>query len=280
MGTPQGARTTVGRDLGLEQAIGAAGGVGALARALGLTQPAVSLWKRIPAERVVAVEAATGVSRSALRPDLYPAMTQSPLSNADVIDRVAPEDRARAEAYALLGALVWRAPDAEALRIVAGLKGDDSPFGMARIALAAAAEEADPAAIANDFFALFIGVGRGEFLPYASYYLTGFLHERPLAEVRADLVRLGLAREERIGEPEDHVAILFDVMRALIPGEVEPGEDDAPDATAFFQKHLRPWAERFFADLETTPTCGFYRAVGRAGRLFMEIEEEAMRLPA
>ena len=59
------------RDEGLDEAIRVAGGVGALARKIGISQPSVSNWARIPAERVLSVEAATGVSRTILRPDLY-----------------------------------------------------------------------------------------------------------------------------------------------------------------------------------------------------------------
>ena len=62
------------RDTALANAIEAAGGVAALAAAIGVTSQAISQWRRVPAERVIAVEAATSgkVSRRDLRPDLYP----------------------------------------------------------------------------------------------------------------------------------------------------------------------------------------------------------------
>ena len=41
---------------------------------------------------------------------------------------------------------------------------------------------------------LFIGVGRGELLPFASVYMTGFLNEKPLATLRNDMVTLGVER--------------------------------------------------------------------------------------
>ena len=264
---------TLGRDAGLEQAIERAGGVAALARHVGVSQPAISSWKRVPAERVISVEQATGIARGTLRPDLYPDGN----SERILAPMLSPEDEARILAYRMLGALIWRAPDTATLEAVAALRGDNSEFGMARLALADAAAAEDAESLGRRYFALFIGVGRGEFLPYASYYLTGFLHERPLADVRADLARLGLAREERIGEPEDHAAILFDVMAGLIAGEHEA---EGLDADTFFQRHIAPWAGRFFADLELTGTCPFYAQVGRAGRLFLEIETEALRLPA
>src|SRR5436305_482619 len=117
------------RDQGLDQAIRAAGGVGALARKIGISQPSVSNWSHVPAERVVPVEEATGISRQILRPDLYAASSRE-------VDEV---DAARAQEYALLSALLARAPDAALLGRLARLRGDASPLGMAHVALAAAA---------------------------------------------------------------------------------------------------------------------------------------------
>jgi TorA maturation chaperone TorD len=256
------------RDPGLDKAIEAAGGVRALARALGVSQPAVSAWKKVPPERVAAVEAATGVLRAELRPDLF--------GEAAAVD-IAPEDAARAEEYALLGALIWRAPTADLLTRLASLRGDASELGAAHHMLADAARNADAEKVGREFFDLFIGVGRSEIMPYGSYYRTGFLNERPLAEVRADMEKLGLAREDRVGEPEDHIAILFDVMRGLIAGDFAAA---GVDEQAFFARHIKPWAVRMFADLETSETSAFYRAVGAAGRIFMDIEAGAMALAA
>lgn len=262
------------RDQALERAIEAAGGVRALARAVGVSQPAISTWKRVPADRVLSVEALTGVSRGELRPDLYP---QEPIiveAAAPAIDEI---DAARAEEFELIGALLWRAPTAETLAALRGLRGDASPLGMAHFALAEAAAEASPEQVRDEFFQLFIGVGRGELLPYASYYLTGFLHERPLALVREDMGKLGLARAERVGEPEDHIAVLMDIEAKLIRGEVA---GEGVDEVSFFARHIRPWADRFFADLETAEAARFYRAVGRVGSLYISIETQAASLPA
>lgn len=261
------------RDTGLERAIDTAGGVRALARALGVSQPAISNWKRVPADRVVAVESATGIARAVLRPDLYagePIMVTQPQAEID------PIDAARADTYELIGALLWRTPDASALAEVARLQGNASPLGVARFALAEAAAEATPEAVRDEYFSLFIGVGRGDLLPYASYYLTGFLNERPLVAVRDEMVRLGLTRAERASEPEDHVAVLFDVMAGLIRGDYAA---DGLDDQIFFERHLKPWAARFFADLETAESAHFYKPLGRLGGLFFDIEAEAYGLP-
>ncbi len=273
-GLAKGMRTQgMARDSGLNQAIEAAGGVGALARALGISQPSVSSWTRVPSDRVVAVEGATGVSRSALRPDLY-AEGQQGLQAEAAAD---PIDVARAEEYALLSHLLLSPPSAETIGQLAGLRGDASAIGMAHVALAAAAAEADVAAVQSEYFALFIGLGRGELLPYGSYYLTGFLHERPLARVREDLLALGIERAEGISEPEDHVGILLEIMSGLASRRL--GGDEAAERR-FFERHLKPWAARFFADLEAAQGARFYRAVGQLGRAFMDIEAEAFALAA
>jgi TorA maturation chaperone TorD len=258
------------RDQGLEQAIRTAGGVRELSRLLGISQPAVSNWKRVPADRILQVEAVTGVPRAVIRPDLY----ENPFMEAPDLD---PIERARADEYALLSMLLWRAPSQDLLGRLAGLKGDASPLGMAHLQLGIAAAASRPRELDSDYFRLFIGLGRGELLPYGSYYLTGFLHERPLAKVRDDLIRLGVERAEDAREPEDHIAMLCEVMSGIIAGSFA---SDAVDDKAFFDRHLKPWAGRFFADLETAASTDFYKASGALGRVFMEIEAEAQVLPA
>ncbi|HEY4773413.1 MAG TPA: Cro/CI family transcriptional regulator, partial [Xanthobacteraceae bacterium] len=174
------------RDMGLSEAIRAAGGVRALAEKIGISQPSVSNWARVPAERVAAVEAATGIGRAVLRPDLF---AQPDVTRDDV-------DDVRAQEYALLSALLARAPDGELLRRLASLRGDASPLGLAHAALAEAAKAARADAVEREFFNLFIGIGRGELMPYGSYYLTGFVYERPLARLRGDLAALGIESVE------------------------------------------------------------------------------------
>jgi TorA maturation chaperone TorD len=255
------------RDQGLDEAIRAAGGVTALARRIGVAQPSVSNWNRIPAERVLSVEAATGVARTVLRPDLFGSEMHTP-------DEV---DAAREREYALLATLLARSPDTTLLDQLARMRGDASPLGLAHVALGEAAARLDSERVGREYFELFVGVGRGELLPYASYYLTGFLHGRPLAHVRQDLRRLGLEREKGQSEPEDHAAILCEVMALLAGGEIEapPGAD-----RDFFQTHMTPWIRRFFADLEIAEAADFYRRVGALGRTFVEIETEAFALPS
>lgn len=256
------------RDQGLERAIGAAGGVNALARALGVSQPSVSNWERVPAERVLAVETLTGVSRSELRPDLYPA--EAPKRDVD------PLEAARATEYRLLSRLMIEAPASDLLTRLARITGDASPLGMAHVRLAAAASETDAAKASRAFFDLFIGVGRGEFLPYGSWYMTGFLHDKPLARLREDLARLGVVVRGERREPEDHIASVLDVMAAYATGEL--GDEPAPSEAEFFARHVEPWAARFFSELELSETSPFFGAVGHLGRVFLEIERRAFAL--
>ena len=253
------------RDAGLERAIGAAGGVAELARKIGIAQPSVSNWNRVPAQRVIAVEAVTGVSRKLLRPDLY----SEPVMVGDAVD---PIDAARAREYTLLAHLLWSAPSAVLLEQIAQLKGDATPLGRAHATLADAASVAVASEVEREYFDLFVGLGRGELLPYASYYLTGFLNERPLSRLRQDLAALGIERAENNFEPEDHAGTLCEIMADLAAARLSA----SPDAQrAFFEKHVSLWMGRLFADMEKAESAAFYRSVGTLGRVFLEIESEA-----
>ncbi len=258
------------RDAGLQAALQAAGGTSALARKLGVAQPSISGWTRVPAERVVAVEAATGI----LVMCCGPISTRPRMANPLRVT-LDPIDEARAQLYLLFANLLLRVPDERILIDLRQIGGDDSALGEALRALAAAADVTRAEDIAREHFTLFIGVGRGELLPFASYYQTGFLYERPLVRVRSDMRRLGLERGEEFQEPEDHLGFLMETMSGLITRRI-PCE--AREEKAYFERHLKPWVERFFADLEKMDQQPFYRAVGRLGSVFMAIEREAFAL--
>jgi len=252
------------REPGLDQAIRAAGGVAALARKIGISQPSLSNWGRVPAERVLVVEGLTGIDRTVLRPDLYGA--------PDGRDEV---DAARAREYSLLSVLLRRAPNSDLLARLAALRGDASPLGAAHASLAEAAGATNAERVEREFFNLFVGIGRGELLPYGSYYLAGFLNERPLARLRNDLARLGIERSEGETEPEDHADVLCEIMAGMADGRFDAPRDAERE---LFEKHLAPWIGRFFADLERARAADLYRRVGTVGRLFVEIESEAFAL--
>jgi TorA maturation chaperone TorD len=215
--------------------------------------------------------ASSSVSSAENGADLSAAMS---LSGGVAMDEV---DQLRAQQYDLLAVLLGRAPNSDLLSALAGLKGGDSVLGREVAALGHAAAATNQDAAEREYFDLFVGVGRGELLPYASYYLTGFLNERPLARVRDDLAALGIERDVAMTEPEDHLAILLDVMAGLVAGRFEA---EAGVERAFYQRHVAPWAGRFFADLERAKAARFYRAVGALGRAFLEVEAAAFAMDA
>ncbi len=192
---------------------------------------------------------------------------------------VAAEEVLRANTYALLARLLRTQPDAEALAELAGFQTDGTEMGRALAALAEAARDATPDSVDDEFHDLFIGVGETELTPYTSYYLTGFVYEKPLAKLRLAMAELGISQGDDVAEPEDHIASLCEMMCAMITGAFT-----APVALdrqrAFFTTHVAPWAERFFEDLEGSPSARFYRPVGTVGRLFMRIEAQSFEMAA
>jgi TorA maturation chaperone TorD len=268
----------------LAAAVDIVGGQAKLARLLGVTQPNVWHWlhksERVPGEYVLKIEQATGgkVSRHDLRPDLYPRDMTSVQEPPPAVS-VADEDRMRADCYRLLGRLLAAPPSSDLLDAVGRMLGGQGEFGAAVDALAGAARDIDAEAASREFHDLFIGLARGELVPFASYYRTGFLYEKPLAKLRADMERFGIASADNASDPEDHIAAICEMMAGLIGGDF-----GVPAALAvqkqFFDTHLAPWAPRFFADLEKAEAARLYRPVGRLGRLLCSIEAEAFALAA
>ena len=192
---------------------------------------------------------------------------------------VAAEEVLRANTYALLARLLRTQPDAEALSEFTRIQTDDTEMGRALTALAEAARDTTPDSVDDEFHDLFIGVGTTELTPYTSYYLTGFVYEKPLAKLRLAMAELGISQGDDVAEPEDHIASLCEIMCGLITGAFgEPA--DLARQQAFFDAHIAPWAERFFEDLETSPSAKFYKSVGRIGKLFMRIESQAFEMAA
>ena len=193
--------------------------------------------------------------------------------------RIAEEEVLRADLYDMLAALLSRPPSPELLTMVKGLEGDESDLGKGISAMARLAGHLKPPAVEAEFNTLFIGLTRGELLPYASYYMTGFLHEKPLAVLRTDMSRLQIERAPNVYEPEDNIASLCEMMAGLIRGrfgriaDLETQKD-------FHAKHIAPWAVHFFSDLEAAKASVFFAPVGTIGKAFMEIEREAFRMGA
>lgn len=197
-------------------------------------------------------------------------------NTAETIE-IPEEDLLRADLYDYLGALLSRPPEGPLLGKTAALEGDDSDLGQAISALSRLAKVTKTATAEREFNALFIGMARGELLPYASFYLTGFLNEKPLASLRKDMLGLGLERSKNVYEPEDNIASLCEMMAAMIRGRFG-SPADLQKQKDFFNKHIGPWASHFFKDLEGAKNSVLYAPVGTVGRVFMEIEKEAFKM--
>jgi TorA maturation chaperone TorD len=190
---------------------------------------------------------------------------------------VAQEDLLRAQLYRLLARLLARPASRADIDFVSGFDGDETDLGRALADLSRVATRVDSDGVDREYHDLFIGLGRGELVPYGSYYLTGFLQEKPLARLRNDMARLGVERDPAVKEPEDHIAAELDMMAGLILGDFgEPADLD--EQRRFFSEHVGPWARHFFSDLEKARNAVFYAAVGGVGRVYMDIEEAAFSM--
>jgi TorA maturation chaperone TorD len=188
-----------------------------------------------------------------------------------------PEQRLRADTYRLLGHLLAAPPDAQTLAIFAAapVSDDDDMLAVAWCMLATSAGRANPLEVTDEFEALFIGVGRGELMPYASWYLTGFLMEKPLAKLRADLVMLGFERQDNVSEPEDHAAALCETMALL----AESGDLESLQTQArFFGDYIGPWMAKFFKEMQASASARFYRAVGQLGEQFIKTDQRYLEM--
>jgi TorA maturation chaperone TorD len=187
----------------------------------------------------------------------------------------AGERSLRTHVYALLSRLLSSPPGDEVLEALQTVEAKDPDgnidLGSAWKGLQKIAGEMSIDDLDDEFHALFIGLGRGELVPHGSWYLTGFLMEKPLVHLRTDLAVLGVERQPEVKEPEDHAAALCDVM-ALLEGD--GGGASYLTQAAFFQKHMQPWMGRFFHDMQVADSAKFYRAVGLFGERYIEIESE------
>ena len=195
---------------------------------------------------------------------------------SDAMMLISQEDHLRAGVYSLLATLVRTLPEPSLLQRLSAIEASATPdaIGQAWMSLKQAAQQIEIKDLDDEFHRLFIGVGRGELLPYASWYITGFMMERPLGELRSDLARLGYQRQSEVREPEDHIAALSEVMALMIQDSEQPFASQQQ----FFAKHLAAWAETFFMDLENAKSARFYRAVGQLGKEFIRLEKRYLEM--
>ena len=202
-----------------------------------------------------------------------PASAEHGLIDNPIDNPIDEDQQYRASAYSLIAALLRSAPDQEMLDRLDGLSqettadGDDLLLAMSTLALSAKIHT--PMAIDDEFHNLFIGLGKGEVVPYGSWYLTGFLMEKPLSDLRDDLARLGYERNTSVVEPEDHIAALCEVVSLMIAEGA-----DLSVQNSFFQSHIVNWVDQFFGDLSKAKSAVFYKAVARFGAAFIALENE------
>jgi TorA maturation chaperone TorD len=199
--------------------------------------------------------------------------------SAAVVSERNEEHQARADVYRLLAALLASPPRQELLQVIRNLEvdasGNDESLTNAWYQLQQVAQQAQPDQLEDEYFNLFIGLGRGELSPYASWYLTGFLMEKPLADLRTELSHLGFVRQNKVSEPEDHVAALCEVMSVIIAESELSFEEEK----IFFTKYVAPWMGRFFNDLCHAQSATFYKPVGILGKQFIDIEQRYFSMP-
>jgi TorA maturation chaperone TorD len=213
------------------------------------------------------------LTQSAAQHDSIPAPVSVPLP-------LLAEDQARADLYALLARLLLAPPDAALLAALAcadpilGTR-DERPLEDAWEKLVLASSVLDLDAVHDEFTELFISTGTPKLNPYGSLYLSGYMNDSPLAELRADLARLGLARVRGVGEFEDHLGALCETMRVLVAGA--PGVPRQPLARQkqFFETHIQPWYGACVADIAAAEGANFYRLVAAFAAAFLAIEAEA-----
>ena len=207
----------------------------------------------------------------------------APRNEVSEYGEVLPEDQARAEIYALLSNLFYRPPPQQLLQTIATGQtlcndGADSGFCRAWRALQQAAANADAEAVKEEFDTAFIGTGRQPVMLYGSFYLAGFLNDKPLAQLRGELTQMGLTRSGNRHETEDHISALCDVMRFLIVGD-----HDVPSATLevqrdFFLRYIKSWNTQLCDTVTSANATLFYKHVAQFAREFFDLENESFAI--
>ena len=194
----------------------------------------------------------------------------------ETVNCVSEEQHYRSSVYKVLAGLLRTAPDKDALEQVstfASIETDGDELALAMSMLGLSAKASNASAVDDEFHALFIGLGRGELMPYASWYLTGFLMEKPLSALRDELAILGFERSQDVHEPEDHVAALCEVMAMMIDEDFTVHQQEK-----FFTTHMSDWFGHFFTDLSQAESAVFYRSVGRFGQAFSAFEKQYLNM--
>jgi TorA maturation chaperone TorD len=189
---------------------------------------------------------------------------------------IPPEEAARANFYALLARLLYAPPDAALLKGIAAedLQSEDPGLSQAWSELARAAATADPETVREEYETAFIGTGKAPVTLYTSAYTIRYSSEVPLAELRAELATLGLARRAEVREPEDHIAALCDTMRHLVAQQKRELEEQR----RFFSRWIAPAVEPLCGAIERSDKTAFYKPVARFAKSFFLLEQSAFEM--
>lgn len=197
----------------------------------------------------------------------------------NIASLISDEDAARSQTYAILAALLSAIPSADVIDYLRHIETLEQPqqageIGEAWQRLKQLADDCTTEQLDDEYHALFIGVGRGEIVPYSSFHITGFLMDKPLGELRADLATLGFEGDPDSKEPEDHVAAICETMAILITADDIEGFQHR----RFYLRHIHPFAEKFFTELQSAKSAKFYRGVGLLGQRFIQIENQYLNI--
>lgn len=206
---------------------------------------------------------------------------QAALSRVESPLPVEAEEAARADFYALLARLFHHAPDGKLLRTLAlaePIEGGDEALAKAWLQLAAASSVMDADAAAEEYEALFVGMGKASVSVYSAYYMGATPVDHPRVRLIEDLATFGLARSAQAAEPEDHFAGLFDAMRVLVAGGAGRTPASLAEQKRFYETHVKPGVGRFLAAVREAPEANYYRKVAAVGEAFVGIENESFNL--
>ena len=195
------------------------------------------------------------------------------MTQASPLEFVAPEEQARANLYGLLARLFYAPPDAALLEAIAA-DTMDGELGLAWSELAKAAAHADPEAVREEYEGAFIGTGKAPVTLYTTAYVIKYSNEAPLAELRGELARLGLARRAEAREPEDHIAALCDVMRHLVATQ----KTELDEQRRFFGRWIAPASEPLCAAIERSDKTAFYKPLAALAKRFFALEQTAFEM--
>jgi TorA maturation chaperone TorD len=219
-------------------------------------------------------------------------MSDSAATTASLPPTIEPEDAARAGFYALLARLYTAGPDAALLASMRAAgplpkapgeprsadPADVPDLATAWDALRAACLDADEGSLRQEYDELFVGVGKSEVNLHASHWLTGFMMEKPLAEVRASLARLGLARRVEVTMVEDHLASLCETMRILIAGQGNRRPASFAEQKKFFEAHFAVWTFECCNAISVCPLASFYRHAAQFTIAFLALERDSFAM--